>query len=198
MKTLNTLIQKYLIYASPVVLATMVWGTYQSDAEIRRTGTFATMALWEVMSWSLMLWFLLLFVFMILLVVRKETQESTIKYLAGLKERDEREEIIMGSAAKQSFTATAGLLMLLLFLSCFTLTIAKLPPNQVVDGRKSSLSLGFRFSETDTKVTASPDGQVMYEHHDLPLSKSAILLLVLAWQVATFKIRARKELGVVS
>jgi len=195
MKTLNKLIQRFLIFVSPVVLATMIWGTYQSDTDIRRTGSIAIKMLWEVMSWSLMLWFLLLFVFMILLVFRKDTQESTVKYLAGLKERDEREEIIMGLAAKRSFTATAGLLIFLLFLSCFTLTIAKIPPNQTVDGKKSSLSLGFHFTGTENRESIFPEGQIIYEHHDLPLSKSAILLLVLLWQLATFRIRARRELG---
>lgn len=186
---------RYLIFAMPVVLTTMIWGSIQSDAEIRQTGSFAIKALWELMSWSLILWFALLLVFMVLLTLRKETQESAIKYLAGIKERDEREEIIMGAAAKRSFTATAGLLVALLFLSCFTLNIAKLPHDQVIDGKKSSLNIGFRFTGTDAPRTVSSDGSLMYDHHDLPLSKSAILLLILIWQMATFRINARKDLS---
>lgn len=111
MKILNKIMQQYLIFVSPIVLATMIWGTYQSDTEIRRTGSILTKTLWEVMSWSLILWFALLLIFVILLAFRKDTQESTVKHLAGLKERDEREELIMGLAAKRSFTATAGLLI---------------------------------------------------------------------------------------
>lgn len=184
---------RYLIWATPVVLATMVWGSLQSEEEIRQSGSFAFRALWEVMSWSLILWFALLLVFMILLAVRKQTQESTIKYLAGLKERDEREEIIMGLAAKRSFTATIGLLIALLFLSCFTISITKLPEDRVADGKRGTLNIGFRFTGTDTPRTTSPDGAVLYEHHDLPLSKSALILLILIWQLATFRVQARRE-----
>lgn len=199
MKRFSTLIQKYLIFASPIVLATMIWGTYQSDREIRTTGSFAIKALWEVMSWSLIIWFLLLFIFMLLLAFRKETQESAIKYLAGMKERDEREEIIMGSAAKRSFTATVSFLVFLLFLSCLTLNIAKIPPDQVIDGKSSSLSLGFRLMESFGEETTAPsDNKVIYEHRDLPLSKSSLILLILVWQVAIFRLRARKELALAS
>lgn len=194
MKTLNTLLQKYLIFASPVVLATMVWGSFQSDSEIRATSSFFMKALWEVMSYSLMLWFLSLIVFMFLLIFRKETQESTIKRLAGIQERDEREEVVMGLAARRSFVATTSLLIALLFASCFTLSVARLQ-NQTVDGKKSSLSIGFHFAGTDAKTSTSPDGLVRFEHHDLPLSKSALLLLVLVWQMGSFRISAKRELG---
>lgn len=196
MKQFSGFVQKYLIFVSPVVLATLIWGSYESNDEILRNGSFALKALWEVMSWSLMIWFLLLFVFVLLLGFRKETQESTIKYLAGITERDEREEVVMGLAAKRSFIATSGFLVLLLFLSCFTLTIAKLPPEQVVDGHKSTLTIGFHFAEADSGKTVSPDGRVVYEHHDLPLSKSSIILMILLWQVGIFRFRARNELRI--
>jgi len=172
----------------------MAWGAFQSDLEIRTTGSLLTRALWETMSWVLIIWFLSLFVFMILLVFRKETQESTIKYLAGIKERDEREEAIMGMAARRSFIATTGLLIFLLFLSCVTVSIARLP-DEAIDGRKNSLSLGFQFKATDYRSSTSGDGNVMYDHRDLPLSKTGVILLVLIWQVSAFRIKARRELA---
>ena len=193
MNKINYCIQKYLIWASPVVALTILWGFFQSDLEIRQEGTFGLTALWEVMSWSLMIWFLCLLIFMILLVFRKDTQEATIKQLAGIKERDEREQIVMALAARRSFVATTALLIFLFFVSCFTVSVARLPDN-TVDGKKSSLSIGFNFSGTDKKTTSSSDGKVMFEHHDLPLSKSAILLIVLVWQVSVFRFKARQDL----
>lgn len=194
MNKVNYWIQKYLVWALPVVAATVIWGLFQSDLEIRQQGSFALTALWEVMSWILMIWFLTLFIFMVLLVFRKDTQEATIKHLAGIKERDEREQIVMGLAARRSFVATTALLIFLSFLSCFTVSVARLPDN-TVDRKKSSLSLGFHFSGTDTKTTASNDGKVMFEHHDIPLSKSALLLIVLVWQISVFRHKARRELS---
>ena len=194
MDKVNHWIQKYLVYASPVVAFTVLWGFFQSDLEIRQQGSFTLTALWETMSWALMLWFVCLLIFMLLLVFRKDTQEATIKHLAGIKERDEREQIIMGLAARRSFVATTGLMIFLFFLSCFTLSVARLP-DKTVDGKKSSLSLGFHFSGTDAKATASSSGDVVFEHHDIPLSKSALLLIVLVWQVSVFRYKARRELS---
>lgn len=194
MKHINHWIQRYLMLVWPVVLVTMIWGSIQSDSEIRSTSPFVIKMLWEVMSWSLILWFVCLILFMIFLVFRKETQESTIKLIAGIKERDEREQVIMGMAARRSFVATTALIIVLLFVSCFTLNVAKLS-NQTMDGKKSSLTIGFHFTATEKKPTLSSDGHVVFEHHDLPLSKSAILLLVLIWQMAAFRINAKKALA---
>ena len=36
--------------------------------------------------------------------------------------------------------------------------------------------------------------KVIFEHHDIPLSKSAILFIVLVWQISVFRFKARKEL----
>jgi hypothetical protein len=183
---------RYLVYSLPLVITAITWGSFQSDQEIRSTGSLITKWAWEVLSWGTIVWFICLFVFMVLLVFRKETQESTIKYLAGIKERDEREQAIVGMAARRSFVATTGLLVSLLFLSCFTLNVARLT-DQTIDGKKSSLSLGFHFSASDLRAVPSEDGTVIYEHRDLPLSKSGIILLILVWQLSTFRIRARRE-----
>jgi cytochrome bd-type quinol oxidase subunit 2 len=83
MNKLNYWIQKYLMWVMPLVAATMVWGHFQSDSEIRSQGSPALTALWEMMSGALIIWFLCLFAFMILLAFRKDTQEATIKHLAG-------------------------------------------------------------------------------------------------------------------
>jgi hypothetical protein len=100
----------------------------------------------------------------------------------------------MGLAARRSFVSTTCLLIFLFFLSCFTLSVARLP-DHTVDGKKSSLSIGFQFSGMDPKTTTDHDGKVVYEHQDIPLSKSAILLIVLVWQVSVFRHTARRELG---
>ena len=194
MNKINFYIQKYLIWAFPVVVIMVIWGLFQTELDIRQQGSFALKAVWEVMSWALIIWFLCLFTFMVLLVLRKDTQEATIKHLAGIKERDEREQMVMGFAARRSFVATTALLIFLFFLSCFTLNVARLT-DKTVDVKKTSLAIGFSFSGTDKKTTPSDNEKVMFEHHDIPLSKSAILLIVLVWQISIFRFKARQELN---
>lgn len=193
MKKINLWIQKYLIWTFPNVVATSIWSYFQGDAEIRAMKSFALTTLWEVMSWGLIIWFLCLFIFMVLLVFRKDTQEATIKHLAGIKERDEREEIITGHAARRSFVSSTSFIIFLIFLSSAQINIAR-NPDQAIDGKKSSLTLGLKFSATDEPKTISDDGNTIYEHRDIPLSKSALLILVLVWQVAAFRLRVRQEI----
>lgn len=192
MKTLDRWIRKYLVYVAPVVLLTILWGGFQPDIANDST-TLGT--LYDIASWALVLWFALLFFFSVLLAFRRETQEATVKYLAGIKERDERELAVMGAAARRTFTATTGLLVFLLFLSTMTVHIARRPNSQVTDGKHHTLSLGFGFSPTSHERAHNADGSIIFEHYDLPLSKSALLMMILIWHVGSFRLRAKRELG---
>jgi hypothetical protein len=194
MKRFDYFIQKYLVWGFPNVVATMSWNYFQTDLEIRSIGSLLITVLWEIMSWGLIIWFVSLFTFMVLLIMRKDTQESTIKRIAGINERDEREEIITGHAARRSFISTTSFLIFLFFISSVQVNLAKnTTDNSRIDG-KSSLSLGFRFEPTEPAKTISNDGSIIYEHRDIPLSKSGIILLVLLWQVTIFRYRVRKDL----
>lgn len=193
MREFSLWIQRLLIWLFPLVLLAIGWSFFQSDLEIREQGSILLTGLWEVVSWIMMAWFLLLFVFLLLLVLRVETQENVIKNLVGLKERDEREEIISGLASRRAFIATTALLIVLLVMSCFTLSVARLPDNSV-DGKKGMLTIGFNLSGADRKSTVSSEGSILYEHHDIPLSKSALILVVLVCQISVFRWKARKEL----
>ncbi len=194
MKKFNQYLQKYLVYGSPFVMALVAWDYIRPMPH--RTAPESSLilkCLWEVMSWNLILWFLALIIFMVMLVINKESQEQSVKFLAGIKERDEREQLVTGIAARTSFVATTSLLIFLLFMSCFTLRIAK-NPDASVDGKKSSLTIGFKLDAASMQEPTNEDG-VMYERKDIPLSKSGIILLILIWQVTAFRIKVRKEIG---
>lgn len=199
LKSLDRWIARYLVWASPLILAIVIWGSVSSDLEIRTSGTPAVAWIWEGLSWNLMLWLALLLVFLVRLAFRDETQEFALKRLAGITERDEREEVFVGAAARRSFLATSGLLVFLLFLSCFTVSIAKIPPEQIVDGRKSMLKIGFRLvgleprAVTPSASTAPTGDSVIFDHQDIPITKSGLILMVLVWQLTTFRVQFRRE-----
>lgn len=195
MKKLSRYIQLCVLFAAPVAIALFTWASYQSDAQAAAMGGSLNL-LRQSMVFITIAWALLLFVLMLLLAFHPYTQESVIKRIAGMKERDEREEIITGLAARKSFVATTGFLIFLFFLSCATVSIARMP-NGGVDGKKASLTFGFRMisSEPSQVPAAAGEGQIIYEHRDIPISKSGIILLILAWQLAAFRIKARRELS---
>lgn len=186
-------IQTYLIFALPLVLICMAWSSLVPQGGIASDNIFSKAA-WEVLSWNLMLWFATLIIFLILLVLVPEARERTLKRLAGLKERDEREQQITGLAARSAYVATMGLLICLLFFSIFSLNVYRVPEAEAIEGRRGNLSIGFHFQLLDKpRIETDARGQVLFESKDIPLSKTAILLIIIVWQLAAFRITARKQ-----
>ncbi len=193
MNKVNKWLQNYLVFSFPFVLVCMAWGSIQSDREILLSGSFLAKAAWEVLSWNLMIWFLCLVVFLILMVFIPSTREMVTRRIANIKERDEREIYITGQASKKAFTSTLSILIFLFFISIFTFNVSKIPPEEIVNNRKKSLSIGLNFKLTDDpKIEKDPNGQVLVESKDIPISKSAILLLLIVWQISMFGFSARK------
>jgi hypothetical protein len=187
-------IQNYLIWALPFVLACMVWGTIHPEKDILINASLFTRATWEVLSWNLMLWFAILIVFLVLLVVLPEAREKTLRRLANLKERDEREQLITGRASRAAYISTLSLLVLLLFFSIFSLNIYRIPETEAINGKTGTVTIGLGFSLLDRpKMKATAESKVIFESRDIPLSKTAIILTLIIWQLAVFNLAARKE-----
>lgn len=187
--------QNYLLYTLPFVIACMIWGTISPEKEILKNASFLTKALWETLSWNLMLWFAVLILFLILLVALPEAREKTLKRLANLKERDEREQHITGLAARTTYISTLSLLVCLLFFSIFSLNIHRVPEGEAINGKTGTVEIGLRFQLLDTPrvETEQTGNKVIFESKDIPLSKTAILLGLIIWQLAAFNTSARRE-----
>ena len=122
-------------------------------------------------------------------------RERTLRRLANLHDRDEREEIITGKASRVAYVSTLSLLIFLLFVSIFTVNITRLPEGQAVNGHQHTLSIGFHDGLFNKPIVEKDSqGDVMFESKDIPLSKTAILLIVLVWQLLSYNLAARKEL----
>ncbi|MGE0763073.1 MAG: hypothetical protein AB7N80_07340 [Bdellovibrionales bacterium] len=187
-------LQNYLILALPFVVAIMVWGTLQPEEIVNQNPSWLVRGLWEVMAWNLMAWFALLIVFLICLVALPQAREKTLKRLARLKERDEREQYITGRAARATYLSTLSVLILFLFISIFKFDITKKPIAEMPEGKRGVVSIGLNFKLTDeVQKVQSESGEVLFESKDFPLSKSALILLLILWQMASFHFFAKKE-----
>ncbi len=194
MQKLIRAVQTYLLLAAPFVVVIMIWRTLQPESVITKSDSFFVRALWEVLAWHLMTWFAVFILFLVSLVVIPEARENTLVRLANIKERDEREEFVTGRAAKSAYISGLSVLLLLLFFSMFQLQITRLPADQAIKGKTGTLNLGMHFNLIDdSKVENAPSGKVLFETKDIPLSKSGILLTLIAWLILAFHIRARKE-----
>jgi hypothetical protein len=195
MNKLYRYLQTYLILAIPFVAACMIWSNYRQDGsdQIQLIHGF----LWELLSWNLMFWFVCLLVFVVLLVTVPRARNQTLRRIANLKDRDEREQIVTGRAARASYISTLSMLILFLFLSIVQVEVEKLSPQHALNGKTGIMKIGLKFNMLDSpRVEHSPDGKVLFESKDIPLSKTGIVLFIFVWQLASFGLSARRELAV--
>ena len=188
------LLQNYLVLALPPVLACIIWEAAQPGIEFPQSAPLAERWLWEALAWNLMLWFSALPLFLILLIVAPSVREKTLKRLANLKDEDEREENITGRAARFAYISSLSVLILLLFVSVLSLDVTRLPEGETVDGHHGTVAIGLHFDLLDKSQTA-PGGDTLFALNGLPLSKSAIVLVLLFWQLLSFNIAAKREFG---
>ncbi len=187
-------VQNYLLGALPFVLICMVWGTRYTEVEILKNPKVFTIILWNVLSWNLMLWFAVLIVFLVLLVALPKVREKTLRRLANLQERDEREQYITGKAARAAYISSLSILILLFFLSVFSLKITRFPEGETNNGKHGSVAIGLRFSLLDEAPAEGHSvDQIGIEYTHFPLSKTAVLLGLIVWQLVIFNVSARRE-----
>lgn len=143
-----------------------------------------------------MIWFACLITALVLLLFRTSSGDALLKRLANLKERDERESLITGIAAKLSFIATLALLIFLIGMTSITFEVRNLELHEIsADGHKRTISIGTDFALLDRPKAENQEAYAsMISKSGIPISKIGILVLVLAWQVITFALRARREL----
>lgn len=186
--------QNYLLYALPFVLICMGWQTIQPETTILTNANLLIKMIWEVLAWNLILWFVTLTLFLIFLVVIPEAREKTLTRLANLKERDEREQLITGRAARSAYISTISVLILLLFMSIFSFNMYRVPQEDAVNGKTGFISIGLSFDLLDEPIGETKSrGNTIIESHSIPLSKTAIILGLIIWQLAVFSFSARRE-----
>lgn len=56
-----------------------------------------------------------------------------------------------------------------------------------------SITANFKLWDDKPRVELNSEDKVIFESNDVPLTKTAIILLLIMWQVAVFNFTARKE-----
>lgn len=196
MNKIIRLIQNYLIIALPFVIACMVWETLYPTIEFEKDISLFTKLLWEGLSFNLILWFAMLILFLLSIVIVPGIREKTLRRLANLKERDEREQYITGKASRAAYLSTLSVMILFLFFSMFSLRLTTIPKNPAT-GTKHSLraGIGLHISLLNNQETTdrNSEGNVLFDSRDISLSSSATIFLLLTWQLLIFNYTARKE-----
>jgi hypothetical protein len=190
--------QNYLLYGFVFVIALLIWGAwlaYFSPLSLIADSNIVIRILHELLSYNLMAWFSTLVLYMVFMVAIPSVREKTLRRLANIQERDEREEYITGKAARASYIATLSLTLFLLFFSFININLTKL--NQT-DPHKPGHSVGIGihysfFNDSEVKKSSNEQVTAIFDSNQLSLSSSTIILMLLGWQLVVFNLAARRE-----
>lgn len=184
----------YLVGLSPLIFGFMIWAVYTNFQSSPGTGLF-----WDIFGWLFIAWVLDLIYLVTKMVFSKRVREVVMTRLAGMKERDERESVVAGNAAKFSFLSTLALLLFLFVFSVSNLSVTQDPTAVTPSGDKKhgKVEIGFNIKALDETALVHEHVGVVesYNYKSFPLSKPMIILLLIFWQVGSYHLIARRELA---
>lgn len=173
---------RYLIYSTPLALLVMLNG--QLFPRMIPLHTIGDDLFSTVFGFLLLLWLVSLVVFLLKLLISENYRSDCFVRLAGIKERDERDELIVGKAAKSSFLLTLSVLLILFFVSTW-----RFGAQPAEDKTVHSLTIGHLNLSELSSVTDNVSGKVL---SPIPASKTAVLLLIIFIQVGSFRYFSQK------
>ncbi len=183
---------KYFMYTSPVFIGFMIWASFEfkgaaSPAQLNG-------GIWDVFGWFFIAWILILLYTVTKMLFSKNYRDTTMARIAGIKERDERETVVAGNAAKFSFLSTFALLLFMLVFSVTNLTVVKQP--DPATGKNGMVTIGFGMKAIDEEavVHEKKEGMESFKYTSFPLAKPLMILLLMVWQIGSYQLVARREL----
>jgi hypothetical protein len=195
---LNKLLGKYIIFASPLVIVMLVWSALVhpgNQAPTHRFSSVAVQILWDVLGIHLLVWLAVFLYLFIMLVLSATMREMLLTRLARIKERDEREDFIVGRAARASWLSTLALMMFMLIVSGLHISVSEFPKDEQKPGMRRSVSIGYGFSlfqKSAARKSSALKGHSLFSFSGTALSKSALLLVLMIWHLLSFHLFSRK------
>lgn len=181
------IIHRYLIIGLPFVIGCILWQTIQPEIADKQSSHFSQI-LWNVLGINLMLWFAILALLLLLLIIVPQVREKTLRWIANIKERDEREEYITGKAARAAYISTLSLIIFFFAVSVVSLNIERIGSES-----KKHLAVSISIDIGKKPETTSTNNELLFQSRNLSLPTSTILFILLCWQLLVFNFAARKE-----
>jgi hypothetical protein len=189
MKRSDSMLLRVFLCGLPVVVVLAVFsylyseGIVKHDADyVRFLNSFAGLvfAVWMILSIYLSL----------RLIVSGPFRDQVIAKITFIRERDEREAILTGKATKAVFLTSLAFLILLFCLSCFQVSIYRVPLEKAVDGKTGIVSLGLGFNFLEHGKQDRPEDTIqrknIFSYRGLPVSSATIILVLIVWQIISY------------
>lgn len=195
----------YIFYTFPLTLiAFFIIPKPQGPAEYEEVlnyilNAISSSTVYRIAFAQFVLWILISWLFSISMLFSRNNREIFLKKLSGIKERDEREVQIVGKSMRASYLTTMTILLSFLFLSIFSMEVAVNSADTIESGQSRGYwGVGFAYNPINPwAITTQKEGYDSYfSYHGLPISPPTLILILLVWQIVSFRVVSRRALKV--
>lgn len=195
MKRLDSILLKLFLYGIPAVIVFAVYSYFYSSEVVNHANVYLNL-LNSFAGFVFALWMSLSIYLSVRLMVSGPFRDKVLAKITFIRERDEREVILTGKATRTTFLTSLAILIFLFCLSCFQVSIYRLPPEKAIDGKTGivSLGLGFNFLEhsKQDKPIETIEKKDIFSYTGLPVSSTTVILMLIVWQIISYNYSMRR------
>jgi hypothetical protein len=195
MKKLDSILLKVFLYGLPAVVALAAF-TYSYSLGVVNHAHVYPRYLNSLAGLVFAVWMTLCLYLSVRLMVSSPFRDQVIAKLTFIRERDEREAILTGKATKATFLTSLAILIFLFCLSCFQVSIYRVPPERAVDGKTGIVSLGLGFNLLEHSKQDRPKDTIekkdIFSYTGLPVSCTTVILVLILWQIISYNYSIRR------
>lgn len=196
MNRADSVLVRVFLYGLPIIAIFGVF-SYSYNTGIIDHATGAAQFFNKLAGLFYAIWMTLSIVLSIRLMASGPFRDQILSRLTFIRERDEREVMLTGKATKTTFLTTLAVLMFLFCLSCFQVSIYRVPPEKAVNGKTGFVTLGLTcnlFENSKQAGTHSEEclKQDIFTYSGLPISSTTIILGLFIWQICSYNITMRR------
>jgi hypothetical protein len=195
MKRFDPVLLKVFLYGLPAVVVFAAFSYCYSLGVVNHADVYLRL-LNSLAGLVIALWMTLSLYLSVRLMVSVPFRDQVIAKLTFIRERDEREAILTGKAARTTFLTSLAILIFLFCLSCFQVSIYRVPPERAVDGKTGIVSLGLGFNLLQHSKHDKPKDTIekedIFSYTGLPVSSTTVILMLIGWQIISYNYSMRR------
>ncbi|MDB9822669.1 hypothetical protein OAC89_03120 [Deltaproteobacteria bacterium] len=195
MKRLDSMLLKVFLYGLPAFVVFAAFAYSYSIGVINHAYIYLKL-LNSLAGLVIAIWMTLSLYLSVRLMLSGPFRDQVITRITFIRERDEREAILTGKATRTTFMTSLAILIFLFFLSCFQVSIYRVPPEKAVDGKTGMVSLGLGFNLLEQSGQDTPEDTIekedIFSYTGLPVSSTTLILMLILWQIISYNYSMRR------
>lgn len=195
MKKIDAIVLKVFLYGLPAVVVLGIFAYPYTLETINRAAGHVRL-LYNLSGLVFAVWIAFSIYLSLRLMISRAFRDRVLTRLTFMRERDEREAILTGKAARTTFLTSLAILIFLFCLSCFQVSVYRLPPEKAVDGKTRAVTLGFGFNLLENPKGITRDQTIekkdIFSYTGLPVSSATVILALMLWQIVSYNVSMRR------